>query len=76
LPPEAQHRRVALELPEGGTVRDALARLGVPEDVPRILVLDGARTAENTVLRAGQSLGVFPPLAGGIVPDRARGAAS
>ena len=65
LPPGAQDRRTALELPEGSAVRDALARLGIPADVSRILVLDGKVTTEDAVLRAGQMLGVFPPLAGG-----------
>ncbi len=73
LPPGAQDRRTALELPEGSAVRDALARLGIPADAPRILVLDGKVTTEDTVLRAGQMLGVFPPLAGGSPRDRTWG---
>jgi sulfur carrier protein ThiS len=76
LPPGARNRRAAVELPEGATVRDALTRLGVPDDVPRILVLDGTLAAEGAVLRAGQSLGVFPPLAGGAPSDRVRGTGS
>ena len=65
LPPGAENRRAALDLPDGCCVRDALARLEIPADVPRILVLDGTVTTEDAVLRAGQTLGVFPPLAGG-----------
>ena len=35
-----------------------------------VLVLDGKVTTEDAVLRAGQMLGVFPPLAGGSPRDR------
>lgn len=79
LPAGATNRRAELELPEGSTAREALDSLGIPPDIPRILVLDGSLAGEETVLRAGQTLGVFPPLAGGsrrATPARGRQSAS
>jgi sulfur carrier protein ThiS len=76
LPPGARDRRIALELPERSTVRDALARLGIPDELPRILVLEGTVVSDDVRLVAGQTLGVFPPLAGGAPRLRSRGRTS
>lgn len=55
----------AAELPEGATVGDALRAFGVPEEKPRILLVNGRHAERTTVLRAGDLLSVFPPVAGG-----------
>jgi molybdopterin converting factor small subunit len=53
------------EVPEGGTVRDVLNSLGVPEDKPRILLVNGRHAEIGQVLNDGDVLSVFPPVAGG-----------
>jgi len=53
------------ELPEGATVRDALRAYEVPEDKPRILLVNGRHADLDTVLGDGDLLSVFPPVAGG-----------
>jgi sulfur carrier protein ThiS len=68
LPAGAQNRRAVLEVQEGATVRDVLNRLGVPPELPKILLVEGRRAPETTVLADGQTLTVFPPLAGGGPP--------
>jgi molybdopterin synthase sulfur carrier subunit len=65
LPPGAQNRRAALELPEGSSVLDVMRRLGMSDDLPSIPVVDGKRASTETVLQSGESLSLFPPLAGG-----------
>jgi molybdopterin converting factor small subunit len=70
LPPGAQNRRAVIEVKDGATVREVLNQLGVPAEFPNILLVNGRQAQENTVLKDGETLSVFPPLAGGCVLAR------
>jgi sulfur carrier protein len=65
LPCGAQHRTATLAVPDGATVLDVMRQLGVPDDVSCIPVVDGTRATAEAVLRDGETLSLFPPLAGG-----------
>jgi molybdopterin converting factor small subunit len=72
LPRGAQNRNATLDVPDAATVLDVMRQLGVPDGVPCIPVVDGKRATAETVLRDGEKLSLFPPLAGGAAaPDRA-----
>ena len=68
LPPGAQNRRAVIEVKDGSTIRDVLNQLGVPAEFPNILLVNGRQAPENSVLKDGETLSVFPPLAGGRNP--------
>jgi sulfur carrier protein ThiS len=68
LPAGSQNRRATLEVKDGVTIRDILNQLGVPPELPNILLVNGRQAPETTVLKDGETLSVFPPLAGG-APD-------
>ena len=53
------------EIGEGTTVRELLERLKVPADAVKIIFLNGVHAGEDEVLKDGDRLGVFPPIAGG-----------
>jgi molybdopterin synthase sulfur carrier subunit len=77
LPAGSQNRRTTLEVKDGATVRDLLNRLGVPPELPNILLVNGRQAPDTTELKDGETLSVFPPLAGGgpdipVSPRRAR----
>ena len=72
LPAGAQNRRAVSEVKDGATVRDILSQLGVPPELPNILLVEGRQAPETTVLTEGQTLSVFPPLAGGGPPPAPR----
>lgn len=65
LPPGAVNRRAVIEVKDGSSIRDVLNQLGVPAELPNILLVNGRQAPENTVLKDGETLSVFPPLAGG-----------
>ena len=65
LPPGAQNRKAVIEVRDGATVREVLSHLGIPQDLPNILLTNGRQAPEETVLKDGDVLSVFPPLAGG-----------
>lgn len=54
-----------VELEEGTTIQSLLSLLKIPPDLPKIIFLNGLHAEETAVLKDGDRLGVFPPLAGG-----------
>lgn len=65
LPPGTQGKRTMLCVPEGATVGQVLQRLGVPDDMPFTTLVNGRHSEADQVLRPGDRLTAFPPLAGG-----------
>ena len=53
-----------LEIEEGTTISNLLDRLKIPREQPKIIFLNGLHADEATVLKEGDRLGIFPPLAG------------
>lgn len=56
---------VALDVPEGATVGDVIARLGIPGGIVRKVFVGGVAQDADFVLHDGDELGMFPPIAGG-----------
>jgi hypothetical protein len=65
LPPGASGHRARLTVPDRTTVGDVSRALGIPEAIPRIVLVNGHDAADETVLAADDVLTMFPPLAGG-----------
>jgi molybdopterin converting factor small subunit len=55
----------ALELPNASTVGDVIATLNIPPDKPSILLLNGRHAQRDKTLSDGDTLSLFPPVAGG-----------
>lgn len=53
-----------VEVPDGTTVGELIARLGLP-DGPRAVFLNGRHAADDRLLSEGDRLAIFPPIAGG-----------
>jgi sulfur-carrier protein len=47
------------------TVQALLKALGVPGELPRIVLVNGQHASEDTLLTDGDVVSVFPPLIGG-----------
>ena len=56
---------VLLDLPAPATTRDVLARLGIPEQAEKVVLVDGQILPIDAPLGEGQTVTVFPPLDGG-----------
>lgn len=54
-----------LEIPESTTVNQVLDILQIPEDIPKILLINGIQKSHDDSLKDGDTLSVFPPIAGG-----------
>ncbi len=65
--PEQRERGFSnlIEIEEGTSINALLEDLKVPPELPKIIFLNGVHAGKTTVLKEGDRLGVFPPLAGG-----------
>jgi sulfur carrier protein ThiS len=64
-PPGACRGVARLELPEGARLCDLVDRLRIPDDLPRLLLVNGRDVEPTAQLRAGDVVDVLPPLVGG-----------
>ena len=64
-PPGARGGTVRVELPEGATIRDLLRRLRIPDEVPRLLLVNGHDVEPTARLTPGDAVAVLPQLVGG-----------
>ena len=55
----------SLEVGEGTTIKALLENLKVPLETVKLIFLNGIHAKDNEVLKDGDRLGVFPPVAGG-----------
>jgi molybdopterin synthase sulfur carrier subunit len=54
-----------VEIDSADTVRDVLEKLNIPEAMPKIILVNGVHSNLDRVLKFGDVLSVFPPVAGG-----------
>ena len=54
-----------IDLQEHATVDEALAYFHIPEDIPKIILINGVQKSVPDMLHEGDTLSVFPPIAGG-----------
>ncbi len=65
LPKGAEKRRAVMEFIDGITVGRVLDQLGISKEHPNMVLVNGIHTEDDTPLKDGDVLAVFPPLAGG-----------
>ena len=65
LPAGAESRKAVLEVRDGATALDVMNQLGIPQEYPNILLVNGKQARPETVVKDGETLAIFPPLAGG-----------
>lgn len=54
-----------IELEEGATIKSLFAAIHLPADAPKIIFLNGIHARGDEVLKEGDRVGAFPPVAGG-----------
>ena len=62
---ELEKRQGYLEVGEGTTIKTLLESLKVPLETVKLIFLNGIHAKADNVLKDGDRLGVFPPVAGG-----------
>ncbi len=46
-------------------VQEILAKLNIPEEIPKIILINGIHGKKEQILKEGDVLSIFPPVAGG-----------
>jgi len=49
----------------GITVRTLLQQLDIPENMIKLVFIDGVRAESTSTLKGGERVGIFPPVGGG-----------
>lgn len=60
-----QKKQDYIEVGEGTTIKSLLENLKVPLETVKLIFVNGVHTKDDEVLKEGDRLGVFPPVAGG-----------
>ena len=63
--PQVPRDGLPLEVPPGTTIADVLPRLGLPDAVPLVAMVNEKVEHLDYVLSEGDVLSLFPPVAGG-----------
>jgi molybdopterin converting factor small subunit len=65
LPQHAVRSSLCIEVDERESVQGLLNALSVPDDLPKIVLINGLYASEESLLTDGDVVSVFPPLVGG-----------
>lgn len=63
--PEVWRNSSTVEVRAGMTVNDLLQSIEIPLDAVKVVFVNGVHAGGDAVLRDGDRVGVFPPVAGG-----------
>ena len=65
LPEQSAGEACVIDLPEGKSVKELLTQLHVPLASVKLIFINHIHVDEESILKDGDRLGVFPPVAGG-----------
>jgi len=65
LPKSSDGKSCQLEIDEKTTIEQILAQFKVPEDIPKIILVNGLQGSIDQTPKEGDVLSIFPPIAGG-----------
>ena len=68
LPQGSIGNRATVDIPDGTTVKELLGLLQIPDEVSAVTLVNGQDVAPGQMLRPGDVVAMFPPLAGGQCP--------
>ena len=65
LPPGSQNKRATMTVKKGTTVGEMLDEMKIPPQITNIVMVNGTHSDREAVLKEGDVVSVFPPIAGG-----------
>lgn len=65
IPGASFGRPMPVEIRDGGTSRDVLAQLNIPENQVSTILVNGVHYQIEDILRNGDRVAFFPPVGGG-----------
>jgi sulfur carrier protein ThiS len=65
MPQDAQGSTYNLDVPTGSRIEELLARLPIPSDESQVVLVNGHTPQAGQILEPGDTVAIFPALAGG-----------
>lgn len=65
LPERKEGNSCMMEIDPGTTIQELMHKLQIPPEAPKVIFLNGIHAQGNEVLKEGDRVGAFPPVAGG-----------
>jgi molybdopterin converting factor small subunit len=65
LPSDSVNAAFGVVVEEQRTVQELIKSLNLPGDIPKIVLINGRQTEVDLQLHEGDTISIFPPLAGG-----------
>ena len=65
LPEKREGNSCDIEIATGTTINEVLRDRNIPLDAPRVIFLNGIHARGDEILKEGDRVGAFPPVAGG-----------
>ncbi len=65
LPESSGHAAYNMEIDGNTRVQDILLKLEIPDETPKIILVNGTPVKKEKLLNDGDILSIFPPVAGG-----------
>jgi len=69
LPPGSVDHTAELDMPEGTTPRHIIEKFNIPPPLAHLVMIDGVhllpKEVETRALKEGETIYIFPPIAGG-----------
>jgi sulfur carrier protein len=65
LPKGSSRFSCKMEVDGSTRIQDILSRLKLPEEIPKIILINGVHGKKEQILKEGDVLSIFPPVAGG-----------
>lgn len=65
LPKGSDRFSCKIEIDGNTRVKDIISKLKIPEDIPKIILINGIHAKNDQILKDGDVLSIFPPVAGG-----------
>ena len=65
LPSKPKNNKAKVVIRKGSTVAELLAKLEIPSEMTNVIMINGFQCDKNAVLNEGDTIGIYPPIAGG-----------
>jgi molybdopterin synthase sulfur carrier subunit len=65
LPESSDGKSCQMEIEETTTIEQIITQLKIPEEIPKIILVNGRNGTIDQTLNDGDELSIFPPVAGG-----------
>jgi molybdopterin converting factor small subunit len=65
LPKGSDGKSCQMEIDEKMTIEQIITQLKIPEEIPKIILVNGLQGSMDQTLKEGDVLSIFPPVAGG-----------